>query len=117
MNLDEQQVENYKKYRGKCKEFCEELIKTDSTLQLVRGYYYCPYWGKQAHWWCVKPDGTIVDPTVKQFPSNGIGAYYEPFDGTIECAQCGKVVKEEEAHINGNYGCCSYQCAMRLVGL
>jgi len=120
MSLDEilnDSEDDYKKYRGKCKEYVEVLIAYDKTLKAVRGHYICPIWGSQAHWWCVKPDGTIIDPTAKQFPSKGRTGEYIPFDGKLICENCGKEVLEENAHINGNYACCSYSCAMRLVGL
>ena len=66
---------DYEKYRGKCKQFSEELCAQDSSLSLVKGWYHCPIWGRQEHWWCKKPDGTIIDPTVNQFPSKGLGEY------------------------------------------
>ena len=102
--------------RGKCKEMSEELVAKDPSLRLVRGYYHCPMWGKQKHWWTQREDGTIIDPTVNQFPSPGMGEY-EEFDGMLACENCGKPVREEEAVPCGNYGCCSTRCAMRLVGL
>lgn len=109
--------EGYKKYRGRCKELSEKLAKGNPNLRLVRGHYYCPQWGKQAHWWCEdKITGKIVDMTVDQFPEPHIGEYVE-FNGICTCEQCGKEFPEEEAHINGNYACCSYRCAMKLVGL
>ena len=108
---------DYEKYRGKCKEMCEELVIKDPSLRLVRGHYFCPVWNtEEAHWWCVDIDGNIVDPTAKQFGSKGLGTYTE-FDGNITCEECGKVVKEEEAIIMGNYAVCSNECAMSLVGL
>jgi len=97
----ETEMDNYRKYRGKCKEMSEELCAADPTLRLVRGYYHCPHWGKQAHWWCSRPDGIIVDPTVLQFPSKGYGVY-EEFDGICECEYCGKLV--------GRHFYCSYEC-------
>lgn len=97
---------DYIKYRGKCKEMSEELCKNDSTLNLVRGYYICSIWGEQKHWWCKKSDGTIIDPTRKQFPSKGLGEYIE-FNGIVSCAQCGKEMKEEEAYLDSNYAFCS----------
>lgn len=33
---------DYMKYRGKCKEMSEQACLLDSSLTLVRGYYYCP---------------------------------------------------------------------------
>ena len=108
--------DDYLKYRGKCREMSEALVATDSTLTLVRGHYHCPIWGEQPHWWCKRSDGTIVDPTKNQFPSRGIGEYVE-FNGIIECANCGKEIKEEDADIDGNYAFCSYQCHGRFVGV
>jgi len=107
---------DYLKYRGKCKELSEAAIALDPTLRLVRGHYYCPMWGQQDHWWCEKPDGTIVDPSVNQFPSKGMGEY-EEFNGVCECAQCGKEVSEDEAILEGRYALCSENCRLRFVGL
>lgn len=107
---------DYSLYRGKCKEMSEELVKNDPTLKLVRGYYHCAFWGKQEHWWTVKEDGTIVDPTAKQFPSKGY-CEYEEFNGMLNCSECGKEMKEEEASFDSNYCFCSYECHGRFVGL
>ena len=109
--------DDYVKFRGRCRELSEAACAEDPTLQLVRGHYYCPIWNRdEPHWWCKKPDGTIVDPTKRQFPSAGSGVYTE-FNGMVECAQCGKVVKEEEADIEGNYAFCSYRCHGTFVGV
>lgn len=108
---------DYEKYRGKCKEMSEALIKENPDFKLIRGFYYCPLWNREEmHWWTVSPDGTIHDPTKKQFASNGTGVYRE-FDGYYECAECGKSVHEDKMVQQGNYPCCSDRCAMRLVGL
>lgn len=116
MQTPEERMSDYKQFRGRCKELSEAAVLQDPTLKLVRGYYYCNVYGKQAHWWCVRPDGTIVDPTAKQFPSNGTGVY-EPFDGIVECAECGKEMKEAEARLEGRYAFCSLRCNMKFVGL
>lgn len=107
---------DYLTYRGRCKELAEAAIAADPSLMLVRGFYLCPLWGKQAHWWCVKPDGTIVDPSVKQFPTGGVGAEYIEFDGTIECEYCGKGVPEEKAYAYCQHRYCSYTCYGHDVG-
>lgn len=110
-------MSDYMTYRGKCKEMSEAAAAADQTLTVVRGHYYCPIWNTdEPHWWCVKPDGQIVDPTAKQFPSAGLGVY-TPFDGVVECDECGKEMSEEEAQHHGRYAFCSTQCAMRFVGL
>ena len=107
---------NYYKYRGKCKEMVDATVAFDPSLKAVRGYYHCPIYGKQQHWWCVRRDGTIYDPTVKQFPAGGIGEY-EEFNGMVTCDECGKKVTEDTAIFYGKYGFCSIACNMRFVGL
>ena len=111
-------VEAYAKYRGKCKEFSEQAVSDDPTLTLVRGHYYCPVWGEQPHWWTVREDGTIYDPTAEQFPSKGLGEYV-PFNGKVNCAECGEEVEEKDAYIDGNghYAFCSGLCNGRFVGV
>ena len=104
------------KLRGTCKEAAYEAVSKDPTLTLVRGHYDCPFWGKQQHWWTVRKDGTIFDPTSKQFPSGGLGEYI-PFTGILNCDQCGKSVKEEEATFYGRYALCSHKCACKFVGI
>jgi hypothetical protein len=117
LNFEDVDQSDYIKYRGKCKEFCEQVMKTDLSLTLVRGHYFCPVWGtSEPHWWLTKPDGTIVDPTAKQFGSKGMGIY-TPFDGIVECSQCGKEMIEAEASFYGNYAFCSTKCNLRFVGL
>lgn len=108
---------DYSKFRGKCKEMSQKACIDDPTLTLVRGHYYCPIWNtREPHWWTVRKDGSIYDPTKSQFPSAGNGEY-EPFDGFIECAECGKRIPEEEADIDGNHAFCSYLCHGRFVGV
>lgn len=109
--------EGYRKFRGKCKELSEAAVAKDPSLTLVRGHYFCPIWcSDEPHWWTIRPDGTIHDPTKEQFPSKGAGIY-TPFNGFVCCAECGKEVPEEKASAVGNYGFCSGRCAGRFVGV
>jgi hypothetical protein len=101
---------------GKCKEMSTALVDADPSLALVRGYYYCSALGKLPHWWTKRPDGTIVDPTKDQFPSKGTGRYVE-FDGFVECSECGKKIKEEDADLDGEHAFCSGECYGRFVGV
>lgn len=117
MQTEEPLTHDYAKYRGKCRELCDQAIAEDPTLKLVRGHYHCPMWGPQAHWWTVRPDGSIHDPAVQQFPTCGFAAEYVEFDGAVECSQCGKKGKEEEFSFESNYRFCSTACHMRFVGL
>lgn len=114
--LENSEQSNYLKYRGKCKEMSEALIVEDPSLTLVRGHYYCPFWGEQPHWWTKKPDGTVIDPTKDQFPSKGNGSYIE-FNGLLKCSNCDKEMKEGDADIQGNYAFCSYKCYGQFVGV
>lgn len=110
---------NYAKYRGKCKQYVDELIASDSSLTAVRGHYYCPVWNTdEPHWWCVDSSGKIIDPTVKQFPSAGLGIY-TPFNGICECSNCGKEFEEnnENASFESNYAFCSHICHGQFVGV
>lgn len=110
-------MSDYLRYRGRCKELAENAIQNDPSLRLVRGYYYCPIWNhKDPHWWCVTSDGTIVDPSAKQFPSKGRGTYTE-FDGRIPCAECGAELDESTALFESNYAFCNGTCLMKFVGL
>lgn len=100
--------DNYLKYRGKCRQFCEEACKNDPSLTIVRGYYHCAFWGRQEHWWTVRTDGSIYDPTILQFPDKH--GEYEEFSGYFNCEQCGKQITEEEGQVHGNYIFCSGEC-------
>lgn len=113
----EQMAEDYKTYRGRCRELAEAAAADDPSLTIVRGHYFCPIWNtNEQHWWCVNHEGKIVDPSRLQFPSGGAGVY-EPFDGMVDCANCGKTLKEEEADIDGRYAFCSHLCHGRFVGI
>jgi len=107
---------DYIKFRGKCKEMSEALVAANPELTLVRGHYVCFSWGYQPHWWVKDKEGNVIDPTSKQFPSKGQGEYIE-FNGTVDCSNCGKNVKEEDADFASNYSFCSDSCHMRFVGL
>ena len=106
---------DYEKYRGKCKQMSEELCAKDVPLTLTKGWYHCPIWGAQEHWWCKKPDGTVVDPTANQFPSKGIGEY-EEYVGILSCECCGIDVKEDDAYLVEHHVYCSYKCYGTDIG-
>lgn len=107
---------DYIKFRGKCKEMSEKFIKDhpELNLELARGWYHCPFWGKQEHWWCVEYDGKIHDPTAKQFPSKGLG-HYEEYIGVLNCEYCSEEVKEEDVYLSGHHVYCNYECAYKDV--
>lgn len=108
------QQSDYLKYRGKCRQMAEQAAREDPSLRVVCGYYICPFWGEQPHWWTVRPDGSIYDPTSAQFPSKGLGEYIL-WDGTLECEYCGKKVKPEEVYSYEHHVYCSYTCFGRDI--
>lgn len=81
--------------RGQCGIMSAIVSSLFPELRRVRGHYYCPIAGRErTHWWCVAPDGSIVDPTASQFPSAGAGEYRE-YDGpepSGKCLYCGDLV-------------------------
>lgn len=88
----------------KCAEATEAMCEEFPELARVRGHYDCWAWGMREHWWCVTPDGAIVDPTARQFPSEGSCQYIafnesgpEP---TGKCPNCG-------GYCYDNDTCCS----------
>lgn len=96
---------------GRCAEASAEMVAAFPELTRVRGHYFCPVWGERAHWWCVAPDGTIVDPTAAQFPSKG-AFDYTPLAADVEepvgrCCNCGEL---SYASAGGGETCCSPAC-------
>lgn len=107
---------DYEKYRGKCKQFAEALCAANPNLTLVRGWYECPIWGSQQHWWCKdSATGTIHDPAKNQFPSKGLGQYTE-YSKSIPCEYCGKDVQEKDMYHQEHHTYCSYICYGHDIG-
>lgn len=111
----EEWIENYvsrqpeRFVRGKCKDACSEMRLQFPELRAAAGFVYCT-WGRDQHWWCVTPDGTVVDPTKEQFQRVFM---YEELDlldpndrarvPTGVCMDCGGDVYESKTF-------CSDQC-------
>jgi hypothetical protein len=97
---------------GKCAEATLEMCATFPELTRRRGHYLCIVWGEREHWWCEAPDGTIVDPTRRQFPSQS-GHAYRPWDEsqpepTGMCPNCGDLCYD------GGY-LCSRKCEVQYA--
>lgn len=82
----------HKSVRGLCQNATKAMVEAFPELQRVRGHVV----GLGAHWWCVTPDGSIIDPTVCQFPFVPASSSYEPFDESLahtlptgKCQNCG----------------------------
>ena len=59
---------------GKCGHATAAMKLQFPELRIVCGFAHCA-WGARQHWWCVAPDGQIIDPTASQFP--GVFEYEE----------------------------------------
>lgn len=93
MDYAEWIAENVAETYGRCAEMTLAMVTQFPELRRVRGHYHCRFWGAREHWWCVAPDGKIIDPTAAQFPSKGHGEYIEHIEGSPEptgkCPDCG----------------------------
>jgi len=82
--------------RGKCGKATLAMVEAFPELRRQAGFVHVD-WGREQHWWCVAPDGSIVDPTRSQYPG-GYVYLYEPLDldnpddvartPTGKCANC-----------------------------
>jgi hypothetical protein len=87
----------------KCKEVCEEMLKSFPDLILCRGLAWVeePHGlppTKTPHWWLQEQDGTIVDPTAHQYPTKIIKyEWVDPDKGepTGKCPNCGSLRYDE----------------------
>ena len=111
-------MDDYKRYRGKCKILAEGECKNNPNLKLVKGWYYCPIWNtNEQHYWCEDEKGQIVDPTKLQFPSKGMGEY-KKYEGVFPCSCCKTDIKENDAKeslVHGKYIFCTTQCYVKFV--
>src|SRR6478609_5090804 len=81
--------------RGKCAEATAEMAQAFPELRRVAGFALAS-WGDDQHWWCVAPDGSVVDPTAAQF--GGVIFRYEEIElanphrpiPTGACGNCGE---------------------------
>jgi hypothetical protein len=105
--------------RARCESATRAMLEVFPELRRVRGFYYDAMWGARTHWWCVAPDGSIVDPTSRQFPSQGAGHYQEWREGDEEpsgrCLGCGDYIFESRR--GGSFVCgpaCEWEVARYL---
>lgn len=102
---------------GTCKQAVEKLVREDPSLTAVTGWYHDALWGAREHWWATREDGTIVDPTVEQFPTGHHPELrsYEVYDGTLPCRGCDLRIPKEQHSINTGF-CCG-GCFADTVGV
>lgn len=100
---------------GACANVTRAMSKAFPELTRTRGHYICPIWGRRQHWWMVDVDGLVVDPTVLQFPSRGLGEYEPWIEGAEEpvgkCMVCGSLSFPSKG---GDDASCSEACRTKL---
>ncbi len=93
---------------GKCGAATASMVEAFPELRAVAGHVETG-WGRRSHWWCMTPDGTILDPTAGQFPG-GIFSYEEFKEGDDlrlgRCMNCG-----DEIWGPMGKGICSSMCS------
>ena len=53
---------------SKCQEASKKMKEAFPELRVTNGFISLPFeLDEKAHWWCVTPDGEIVDPTSIQY--------------------------------------------------
>ncbi len=93
--------------RGKCREATNKMVASFPELRQAAGFVHIT-WGREQHFWCVTPDGEIVDPTLEQFQGQLLS--YEELDlndpktrkkvPTGRCMDCGDDVYEGRTFCN-----------------
>ena len=78
---------------GMCREATQQFSNDFPELKRVRGHVESALSSKLLpHWWCVDPNGNIIDPTAKQF--DYITRYIEldksQPEPTGKCPNCGE---------------------------
>ena len=111
-------AETHQYLAGLCASASKELAAAFPTLRIVRGHVSGVLIGRRGHWWCEDPDGTIYDPTRRQFP--GPMDYEEWQPGTEvrvgRCMNCGDDIYEIIESLDNvvQKCCCSEACAKEL---
>ena len=98
--IDENAPKDARTARGRCGVETRAMCAAFPELRAAGGYYYGAMEHPSQHWWCVAPDGTIVDPTAIQFLDRGAGCYDEipPEDHPRgKCMDCGDMTFDRES--------------------
>lgn len=77
-----------------CAEATLALVEAFPELRRVRGHAMVGV-NERPHWWCITPDGTIIDPTAHQWPTAPV--FYEALPDDAEdphgkCLHCGSLL-------------------------
>ena len=92
--------------RGRCRPVSEAMVNDFPELKLSRGFVMTRGGVEFEHWWCVTPDGDVVDPTVSQFdPYHGVLDYSE-YDISVHGKEpCGRCINCGDYCYDNSYAC------------
>lgn len=104
--------------RGTCRRYSELMVAAFPELRLACGFVVLLGHKDEQHWWCVAPDGTVIDPTSGQFAGWTVVLHYDEVDlddevdrariPTGKCMNCG------EFCYGGRRNACSPACDSEL---
>lgn len=79
MSTYDEWISNYKYNStiGMCDAATKEMCRVFPELTRVPGHVYTMR-GRLEHWWCVAPDGSVVDPTYGHGQFHGGVLQYDP---------------------------------------
>jgi len=104
---------------GTCQSATREMVETFPELKAIPGHVMVAPAGRVEHWWCVTPQGEIVDPTAGQFGA-GVGEYIPWTPGTQvrvgRCMNCGEDIYKAVEALGGDRECiCSPECHREMA--
>jgi hypothetical protein len=87
-------VANQRLIRGRCASATTEMVETFPELKRVAGWVYGAKTAPTEHFWCVSPDGSIVDPSASQFAGELTYREFRPGDSVCvgRCMNCGDYI-------------------------
>lgn len=112
----DQHSDMYRKFRGQCLPLSLAVVREHPDWRLVRGFVECPFNGREQHWWTERPDGSIFDPSIRQYNAPGLLSY-EEYEGVLSCFGCGVDVNEKDAVSDGSHRYCTESCLRYTIGV
>jgi hypothetical protein len=70
-----------------CAEATAAMVAAFPTLRRVRGHAMIGI-DFRPHWWCISPDGEIIDPTAHQWSASPVFYDAMPEDAEEPCGKC-----------------------------
>ena len=81
-----------------CVQATLDMVACFPELTRVKGHVYTSEGYYRPHWWCLDPEGNIIDPTGHQFGPGGPVKYdeHEGEEPHGKCLDCGNLLYREQ---------------------